>query len=367
MLFVGARERAAQSTGTSLAPVWKLLNIKDPYRAGVLGKSVRFYERNLDGNGSLLPMGSASGRPIELAPLSVYSLNYPKQPLLLIDFRNGGQLRRHELSQRAVNELTSGIIGISHFANWYYYAGADLYGFYVSRHGAAMNQAARLDCYSQFRVALALDRSLDPALRSDMQKRVNSLSVNPLEASPRNELQAASVRYSILSDFLQTGGRVQAMLDKDRRAEITRFGESNGQRTWDNIYHYASFGLYTRRAPSGPDVLAEIDTYRRVQFNLDLLEGLASGGTAPEVSFQSSRIKNAVAELSSLMPAIQVVSVRERAEQTLARLGTLSQDAGLKQEYQLAIYSIQHPGDRLSAQTTAGVALAPSFALQGHP
>ncbi len=87
------------------------------------------YERSVTANGDLLPADESGVSTVRLVPLGVYSLNYPKMPLLLIDFRDKLHVRRHELAQRSINEITSGVIGISHFTNWYYYVGADLYDF----------------------------------------------------------------------------------------------------------------------------------------------------------------------------------------------------------------------------------------------
>src|SRR3954454_9684490 len=130
-----------------------------------------------------------------MIPLGVYSLDYPASPLLLIDFRDNLHIRRHEMTQRTINEIVSGIMGISHFTNWYFYAGSFLYDFVVARHGTATNQGERLDSYSSFRTALALDHTLDPNLRGEMERRMDSIAVNPLDGSPVRELELARSRY----------------------------------------------------------------------------------------------------------------------------------------------------------------------------
>ncbi len=169
-------EEAVPPSGPKLNSTWKLLDLKDPWNDTRLkGAKSASYRRDLDENGNLLPEGIRGARQIELVPLIVYALDYPKFPLLLVDFRDKLRTRRHEMTQRSINEVTAGVIGISHFTNWYYYVGADIYDFIASRHGAATSQSERLDSYSQFRVKLALDRQLAPKLREQMQQRVNSL------------------------------------------------------------------------------------------------------------------------------------------------------------------------------------------------
>jgi hypothetical protein len=195
-----------------------------------------------------------------------------------------------------------------------------------------------------------------------MQKRVDSLAVNPLEASPQTELKAAEARYGMLSKALSEGSRVANMLDKDRRQEIAQFGETGKQVTRDGFFHYTSFGLYTHRASNSADILPLLDSYRRVQFDLNLLEGLVIAGSSPEVTYESSRIKATVDELTSLLPGIQAQSVRARAEKALASLHGFSQDPELKNDFNVALDSLQH-----SNSEGPGIALAPSATVNGLP
>jgi hypothetical protein len=311
-------DRSAPPEGTRLEPIWKLLNLKDPYpqREDILTEPR--YTRTLN------------GQTEQMIPLGVYSLTYPKMPLLMIDFRDGTHLKRHELTQRAVNEITSGVIGISHFTNWYYYIGADLYDFYASRRGTAMNQQERLTSYSKFRVALALDRTLDPSLRTAMQQRVNSFSVNPLETAPSKELLAAVQRYDLLQEAARSeDSPLLHRLEKDRRNELARFEANKSEQARDGIFHYATFGLYTPRA-KGDDFLERLDRCRRVDYNLTFLDGLEAAGTQPEVAYDPVRIQRAVSQLTALLPEIDSRATRQHAERTLEKLQGLSSDSQLK-------------------------------------
>src|SRR4051812_41467296 len=47
--------------------------------------------------------------------------------------------------------------------------------FWQPGHGNPVDQAARLDCYSRFRVDLALDHELDPVFRKEMERHLDSL------------------------------------------------------------------------------------------------------------------------------------------------------------------------------------------------
>jgi hypothetical protein len=319
--------------GASLSSIWKLLNIKDPWTDKRLQNwNGPTYERAVDADGGLLPSGETGDKAIRLVPLGVYSLNYPKMPLLLVDFRDKLHIRRHELAQRSINEITSGIIGISHFTNWYYYVGADLYDFVMSRRGGAMDQSERLDCYSRFRVALALDQNLDPVLRKEMQQRINSLAVNPLEAAPQREIHDAMLRYERLQEEAAPDGALVKRLDQDRRSELAAFGQSKTKAFAYDFLHVVSLNRYTHRAKPDVEDLVVLDCYRRLQTQLHFLDSLVQAGTAPEVTYSSSNVQRAVTELNALIPRVASAQIRDHVRDTLKALRQLSGDAVLQAE-----------------------------------
>lgn len=314
MLSLPAGE-AGEPVGTSLASVWRLLGISDPWHD--------------------------SGLHTQPGPLAVYSLNYAKAPLLLMDFRNKERVRWHEMTQRSINELTAGIIGISHFTNWYYYIGADLYNFYVGRHGAAIDQAARLDCYAQFRVELATDTHLDPNLRAEMQERIESLEINPLESNPGRELAAAWARYSQLEQQARANGPLLERIEKDRRQELASRRESSTSAAWDRVLHELTFGAYTHRAKAAPEDLRDLVLYRQIDSDLAFLDSLVKTGTRPEVAYNTSMIEMSVTELGDLMREVNSPAVLAHAKGTLENLQQLSFDAGVQADCSQAVASLR--------------------------
>jgi hypothetical protein len=327
--------------GTGVSSAWKLLHIKNPWRDKRLrAPSLRVYPRELDEGGNLLPAGMVGVTRINLAPLAAYSLSYPKTPLLLVDFRNHLHVKWHEMTQRSINEVTAGVIGISHFTNWYYYVAADAYNFISSRHGGATNQADRLDSYSQFRAALQLDSHLDADLRSAMQTRINALAVNPLEASPRDEISIAAAQYRALLAGARNG-RLLNEVDKTRRAELASAGETRKQITRDYLFHLGSFGLFTRRVKPDAQNESRLDSYRRVSFQLALLDRLTANGTQPEVTFDAALIQHSVSELRRTLSGIDSKEVRAHASATLTRVRTLSKDSLLQADCSDAIAELE--------------------------
>ncbi len=270
-----------------------------------------------------------------------------------MDFRDKLSGRRHEMTQRTINELTAGVIGISHFTNWYFYVASDLYNFVAGRHGKAVDQASRLDCYSQFRMALALDQSIDPALKKDMEGRIRSLAVNPLEAAPEREIRDAIARYDLLQAEAGQNGRLMTRVDQERRFELSAFGESEKARVAKSMLHVATLGLYKQQAKQ--DNISMLDYDRRVAHQLSFLDSLIQAGTPPEIAFDSQRIRASVNGLNSLMPVISSRRVREHAEVTLSRLQQFSKDPALQADCSSALAAMK----QTDAARSTGLAVLP--------
>ncbi len=352
-------DEGSEPIGTALGPLWKVLDLKNPWTDTRLKEwHGPVFTRAVDQNGSLLPEGSAGARNVQLIPLGAYSLNYPKLPLLLVDFRGQLHVRRHEMTQRTINEVTAGIIGISHFTNWYYYVAADVYDFVASRHGTAMDLESRLDCYSQFRVSLALDASLDGRLRQDMLQRIDSLSVNPLEGSPAREIQMALARYEILQGLATTeDGALTKQLDQQRRAELAVFEATPKGIATQEIFHTASLGFYNKRVKKDETNISKLDTDRRVQTNLEFLQSVVGAGTRPEIAYDREHIRDSVGELSDLLPQSSSARVRRRASTVLGQLKGLTQDDVLQADCSSALQAIERiDPESLDKQNTGIVA-----------
>jgi hypothetical protein len=331
-----------------LYTVWKVLSISDPAKDQRLRnwQGPRF-ERTLDSNGSLLPEGTP-GAPVQLIPLAVYGMNYPTRPLLLADFRDARRVRLREMTQRVVDDTASGVLGLSHFTNWYFFAGEGFFEFVQSHRGGAVNRLARLDCYSQFRVELSLDHDLDPALRTEMEKHLGSMALNPLEVSPSREIAVAEGHYkALIADAgAVTRSKLANRLENDRRVELAEFGRSDKQRLSDALLHQATFGIYSRRATKSGLTTIALGRDRRIDYNLAFLDKLVQAGTDPEVTYPVQRIRESVNTLAELTPGVSARNVRERAAVAIDTLSRLSSDPSLQADCARAAADIK-AGPRL--------------------
>jgi hypothetical protein len=232
----------------------QFLGIRDPFNDPKLKKWT--------GYSQVKDLGPEQGR-VELIPLALYSLDHPKVPLLLVDFRDTTAPKRREMIRHAAVDAVSGVIGYSRWGNWPYFAGTVAFNFVSTRHGGANDRTARIRGYSQVRQWIALDPAIDPALRSELQKRLEMLGVNPLEDNVTNEAKFAQSQYDALLRYAKDPKGLEAKIERSREAEAVALDHGFAARAGLNVIHYASFGAYTHREANTLVMQTRIDESRR--------------------------------------------------------------------------------------------------------
>jgi hypothetical protein len=318
---------AADSPAT--ASIVKLLTISNPAKAG-LRKHDNGHEefRSFSASGALLPLGAPGESEHRLLLLALYSLDYDRVPLLLIDFQDPTRAKRREISQRAVKDVVHGVLGLSLMTNWYYFAGYAVFEFIQRRHGSALNQGSRLDCYARLRAALMLDHDLDSDFRAYVCDRLSRMAINPLEVAPAWELEIAGLNYQQLKINLAKPS-FRESLGCQRRAEMAEDIETGKQRMSASLEHAVTLGLYTRRAPKTQFRLIELDEERRIKVNLAILETATRNSTDPEIAYGEAIIANALTELTNLTDANTPPAGQQRIKLVLERLNASSRNRTL--------------------------------------
>jgi hypothetical protein len=242
------------------------------------------------------------GQPTEMIPLAVYSLDHPKVPHLVADMRDGFAPTRREMFRRAVTDATAGVLGISSTANLGLFAAAFAWEFISSRWGAPNDRSWRVRSYAELRYRLAIDTTLDPALRKDLSKRANWLTMNPFEESLDSEIRAAKIQHAALVKWAESP-KARAQINKDRREELALLRRSDQQRAWASATRIATLGFYRGRASDTPETYTELDSRRTVATQTQFLERMiGSNNPHPEVSSNANAIRNAIYELGRLKP-----------------------------------------------------------------
>ncbi len=280
----------------------RFLGISDPFRDARL--------KNWSGYSERRPR--EDGGDVDLIPLGLYSLEYPKVPLLLVDFRATRAPKRREMVRHAATDTVSGVLGISRFGNWPYMAGTSIWSFIRTRHGDTNNRSARLKAYSQVRQLLALDRSMDAGLRDELQKRLETLGVNPLQDSVFDEAKIAQRQYEALLRYADDPQGLSARLEKDRRQELMAYEHGWGARAGLKLASVVTLGIYKHREPNESLLEARLDDERTVARHLRFLETVAQSGPRTEVVWNMDEVKHALDDLATSRVAARSAQVVEK-------------------------------------------------------
>jgi hypothetical protein len=253
--------------------------------------------RYFDSDNRPVPQDTPGAHPVDMIPLALYSLNYPRVPLLLADFRHSLTPKRREMVKQGATGLITGVFGITRYGNPGFFAAEFVWTFVRGRHGAAVNRTARLQAYSGARQFLAMDSSLDPALKMELQRHLDHLALNPRENEIASEATLAREQYAALVQYAGSP-RGAAKLDQDRRKELESDTRSPAFRA------FAPLGRFFTRGPrpdpeSDLSLRAELDAYRRSATHMRFLEQVLAASPRPDIVWDSDAIRKSVEDLSA--------------------------------------------------------------------
>ena len=293
----------------------RLLDIQNPYGDDRLrawsGFSVtRWY----DSTGREVEPGTSDAVERELIPLALYALDYPKVPLRLVDFRRAKAARRREMMGHAMSDAVTGLLGVTKWGNWPYWAASASWNFLRTRHGAPTEGARRLEAFASVRRWLSLDRSLDASLRVELQHRLEMMGVNPLDEGILGESQMARRRYATLLAHAADANQLPAQLAKDRAAELKGYRHGRWARAGLTAATIASLGSYSHRESERDTLLvALLDNRRRTVREVEFLKAVARSTKQPELVWSVDEIRRAERAVSNTLLPMR----REKAVQQL--------------------------------------------------
>jgi hypothetical protein len=275
----------------------RFLNLANPYGDKRLKRWRGYTEtRYFDADNRRVTADAPGARAVELIPLALYGLDHPKIPILLVDFRDNLNPKRREMSQRVLQDVARTTASLTNL-DLPFFLGRAVYDFVADRRGADIDQPARLRAYSQLKLLLALDASLDPALRDEVSQKLERVSLNPLENDTQAEARLAREQYAALLEHARRSpGGLADQLDRDRRAELTPLVHSRTEQALLRLAGVATFGLYRHREkvasiePSAPLAIA-----RRLAHHRHFLREVARSSAAVEVEWNIEDVRRALA------------------------------------------------------------------------
>lgn len=281
MLWVAKRDLETRQS----APYnGRFLNIANPWSDKRLRHWQGYVEtRYFDSQSRSVPAEAPGAEEVEMIPLALYGLDNPKIPMLLVDFRDGYNPKKREMSRRVLQDITRNILSLSKFGNLPFFLGRTVFDFVTGRRGIDINQPTRLRTYSQLKLLLALTNSLNPELRDEVNGRLERISLNPFENDLEAEAKLAREQYAALLAYSRDPEGLAARVERDRRAEMLPLEHGRAAQIAFKLANVFTFGKYVHREESTDDIHARLDIARRLDHHTKFLQ-LVSKSSA-EVDF----------------------------------------------------------------------------------
>ena len=279
-----------------------LLSIADPWRDESIRNWKGYTETwYFDASGGRVADASAASRAAEMIPLALYSLDYRKAPLLLVDFRSESKPKRRELLRRAADSAATGVLGLTGpFSNLEYFVAKRAWEFIRGRHGDPVDRNARLDAYAGLRHALLLDRELNPALKQELTRRLDQLALNPFEQDFRAEAELATRQYAALLKYAEAPDGLAKSLSRDRGREMVAYDHGPKSRALLRVATIATLGMYRHREPMNADSVARLERERGIQARVQFLERVLASTPQIDVVWDAAEIRRNLDELGDL-------------------------------------------------------------------
>lgn len=282
LLWVAKRDLAKQQ-GARYSN--RFLNIANPWNDKRLLNWKGYVEtRYFNADGQIVASDTPGAEAVEMIPLALYGLDMPKIPMLLVDFRDSYNPKKREISRRVLNDVTRNILSVSKFGNLPFFLGRTVYDFVTGRRGIDINQPSRLQTYSQLKLLLALNNSLDPELRDEIEGRAEKISLNPFENDLHAEANVALEQYEALIAFAQDPKGLAAMIERDRRAEMTPLEHGRKAQIVFRALNILTFGKYVHREERTVDMEDRLDVARRLQYHTKFLQQIAKSSAEVEIT-----------------------------------------------------------------------------------
>lgn len=266
--------------------VWegRFLNIKSPWNDQRLLDWKGYSEvRWFDEESREVPEGTPGAVSKTLIPLAIYGLDFPKIPIILVDFRDLGNPKKREMTKRALDDVMGNIFSLSQGGGKALAYGRFIYDFVTGRRGTDLNQPSRVRSYSQLKMILAMDESLNEELRKEIAIRLENVSLNPLENDLAAEMNLARGQYRNLVEYARRPDGLPRKIQEERNREMTVAAHGGKLPLKYTIAHFLTFGLYDHRDKPTPELMAKADTKRQLDFHERRIRETAFYSVQPEV------------------------------------------------------------------------------------
>jgi hypothetical protein len=273
----------------------RFLNIANPWTDKRLSSWKGYVEtRYFDSENHPVDSQTPGAEGVEMIPLGLYGLDNPKIPMLLVDFRDSYNPKKREMSRRVLNDVTRNVLSVSKFGNLPFFLGRTVFDFVTGRRGMDVNQPSRLHTYSQLKLLLALNTSMEPELRSELSGRLETVSLNPFENDIDAEANIALQQYDALMAFAKDPNGLAAKIERDRRAEMVPLEHGRNAQLAFRVLNVLSFGRYVHREENTEEMESRLDISRRLQYHTRFLRQVAKSTAEIDITWNLEDVRRSL-------------------------------------------------------------------------
>ena len=342
----------------------RFLNIKSPWGDKRLDNWKGYSQvRWFDVEGREVEPETPGAVPQTMIPLALYGLDHPKVPMILVDFRDARNPRFRELSKRVLMDVTDNVLALSRFQSLPYFVGRLVYDFVTGRRGMDLNQASRFRSYSQLRLLLSIDESLDDDLKKEVTKNVDFAATNPMTNVAGDGVEIAVKQYENLLNFARRPDGLTQTIVNDRREEMVQLKHSGFSRSFFAAANVLSLGFYTHREKDSHELRIQLDERRQLDHHERFLREVAANSSGPEIDTDVIRLKQSLrfiadkgedAEVKTSKALARIYSISTTEDLRLLCLtGLYKIDNSAAKRELLAIYKTSNPSERSRAVSAA--------------
>ena len=273
----------------------RFLNIANPWTDKRLLNWKGYVEtRYFDSENQPVDSQTPGAQAVEMIPLGLYGLDNPKIPMLLVDFRDSYNPKKREMSRRVLNDVTRNVLSLSKFGNLPFFLGRTVFDFVTGRRGMDINQPSRLATYSQLKLLLALNTSLEPELRSQISGQLEKISLNPFENDLSAEAKIATQQYDALLAYAKDPEGLAEKIERDRRAEMLPLEHGDKAQLAFRVLNVLSFGKYVHREELTNDMEDRLDIARRLRYHTNFLQQIAKSTAEVDITWSLEDVKRSL-------------------------------------------------------------------------
>ena len=273
----------------------RFLNIANPWTDKRLLNWKGFVEtRYFDSENQPVDSQTPGAQAVEMIPLGLYGLDNPKIPMLLVDFRDSYNPKKREMSRRVLNDVTRNVLSLSKFGNLPFFLGRTIFDFVTGRRGMDINQPSRLATYSQLKLLLALNTSMEPELRSQVSGQLEKISLNPFENDLSAEAKIATRQYDVLLAYAKDPNGLAEKIERDRRAEMLPLEHGDKAQLAFRVLNVLSFGKYVHREELTDDMEDRLDIARRLRYHTNFLQQIAKSTAEVDITWNLEDVKRSL-------------------------------------------------------------------------